>query len=405
MKPKAAQVRQQQSLNRRMKLEESAARVQQDLYARQALLRNAAGGQQGGAMFGSHPMRNRDPNRGVITQAEWDELVERHEDSGKCFRYFFGILILLCVLLLTFSKYDEEYNIEVPQVESGRGFGELLNPSRFSSAASAAEAATSKEELENYYHTLGVDGRLNLSRGDADTTEKTKAQAEDEEEDPDKARRRENYLVRQQIKQAFATHQEKQGQLVHCGRTCEAENKQVELAYNKLVSQVDRELFKVLLDANDTVSVRSTTPAQLKKKYEEKRQRILETEKDEIDRSMALEELKDAYDIIENPDARKYYLLYGAKPPEAMRHVSARHGGWGQEMALGTFKFRIIIMWLEFLHKYIGVWGETFVLGSVVLFVLSRLPQALADSQRLLDEFDLQDKHAEEEKMEMAKAE
>lgn len=401
MKPKAAQVRQQQSLNRRTKLEESAARVQQDLYARQALMRNMAGGQQGAAMYG-RPMRNRDPNRGVITQAEWDELVERHEDSGKCFRYFFGVLILLCLLLLAFSKYDEEYNIEVPQVESGKGFGELLNPGRFDTAA-APEAAATKEELESYYHTLGVEGRLNLSRGDDAAS--AAAAAESADEDPDKARRRENYLVRQQIKQAFMTHQEKHGQLVHCGRTCEAENKQVELAYNKLVSQVDRELFKVLLDANDTKSARSTTPAQLRKKFEEKRQRILETEKDEVDRSMALEELKDAYDIIENPDARKYYLLYGAKPPEQMRHVSARHGGWGQEMALGTFKFRIIIMWLEFLHNYIGVWGETVVLGSVVLFVLSRLPQALADSQRLLDEFDLQDKHEEEEKMEAAKAE
>ena len=404
MKPKAAQVRQQQSLNRRTKLEESAARVQQDLYARQALMRNMAGGPPGNMMYG-RPLRNRDPNRGVITQAEWDELVERHEDSGKCFRYFFGILVLACILLLSFSKYDEEYNLEVPQVESGKGFGELLNPGRFSSnGAEAATAATSKEELEEYYHTLGVDGRLNLSRADAPDAAAGSVSA-DAEEDPDKARRRENYLVRQQIKRAFATHQEKHGQLVHCGRTCEAENKQVELAYNKLVSQVDRELFKVLLDANDSLSVRSTTPAQLKKKYEEKRQRILETEKDEIDRSMALEELKDAYEILENPDARKYYLLYGAKPPEQMRHVSARHGGWGQEMALGTFKFRIIIMWLDFLHKYIGVWGETLVLGSVVLFVLSRLPQALADSQRLLDEFDLQDKHAEEERTETARAE
>ncbi|KPA82611.1 putative mitochondrial hypothetical protein [Leptomonas pyrrhocoris] len=401
MKPKAAQVRQQQSLNRRAKLEESAARVQQDLYARQALMRNMAGGQQGNAMYG-RPVRNSDPNRGVITQAEWDELVERHEDSGKCFRYFFGILILLCLLLLAFSKYDEEYNLEVPQVESGRGFGELLNPDRFSSTTETA--ATSKEELEHYYHTLGVDGRLNLSSKDGHAAAAT-AVEENAEEDPDKARRRENYVVRQQIKHAFATHQEKQGQLVHCGRTCEAENKQVELAYNKLVSQVDRELFKVLLDANDTMSVRSTTPAQLKKKYEEKRQRILETEKDEVDRNMALEELKDAYDIIENADARKYYLLYGAKPPEQMRHVSARHGGWGQEMALGTFKFRIIIMWLDFLHTYLGVWGETFVLGSVVLFVLSRLPQALADADRLLDQFDLQDEHAEKEKKEATKAE
>lgn len=404
MKPKAAQVRQQQSLNRRTNLEASAARAQQELYARQAHMNNMAGMQRGNPLYG-HPMRTRDPNRGVITQAEWDEVVERHEDSGRCFRYGFGILVVLCLLLLTFSKYDEEYNIEVPQVESGKGFGELLNPERFSSTTTAtAEATTPKEELESYYHTLGVEGRLNLTQTGTEGTGADGAAAADNKaaEDPDKARRRENYLVRQQIKHAFAHHQEKHGQLVHCGRSCEAENKQVELAYSKLTSQVDRELFKVLLDVNDTMSARSTSPAQLKKKYEEKRQRILETEEDEVDRNMALEELRDAYEIIENPDARKYYLLYGAKPPEQMRHVSARHGGWGQEMALGTFKFRIIIMWLEFLHRHIGVWGETLVLGSVVLFVLSRLPQALADSQRLLDEFDMQDQHAEEERAEKA---
>ena len=55
-------------------------------------------------------------------------------------------------------------------------------------------------------------------------------------------------------------HQEQQGQLVHCGRACESRNKQVELAYTTLASQVDRELFGVLLDAKDTKSVRSTTP-------------------------------------------------------------------------------------------------------------------------------------------------
>ncbi|KAG5481138.1 hypothetical protein CUR178_06370 [Leishmania enriettii] len=391
MKPKAAQVRQQQSLNRRAKLEESAALAQQNLFARQGLMRDAVGAYQRNRTYGcaGYPARNRDPNRGVITQTEWNELVERHEDSGKCFRYLFGILIFVAILFLTLTKYDEEYNLEVPQVESGRGFGEVLNPQR----------AVDAEELEAYYHTLGVEGRLNLTARTAsgvNNASEANRSSKKTTDDPDKARRRENYKVRQQIKQAFHDHQEKYGQLVYCGRRCEAENKQVEFAYNKLTSQVDRELFGVLLDARDTKSVRSTTPAQLKRKYEEKRRQILETEENEEDRKMALEELKDAYDIIENPDARTYYLLYGAKPPEQMRHVSARHGGWGQEMALGTFKHRIIIMWLDFLHQYIGVWGETAVLGCVLLFALLRLPQAMKDSERFLQELDL-DEHTEEE--------
>lgn len=46
-------------------------------------------------------------------------------------------------------------------------------------------------------------------------------------------------------------------------------------------------------------------------------------------------------------------------------------------MTLGTYKYRIIIMWLDFLHKYIGVWGETAVLLCVLVFVLVRLPNAM----------------------------
>ncbi|CCW60843.1 unnamed protein product [Phytomonas sp. EM1] len=360
MKPRTALLRQQQSQSRRSKLEGIAA------MAHMESIRNPKIQQQRFSYPGPTVQR-RDPNRGIITQNEWNALVDEHEDSGRGFRYFFSIIVIIGVILLVLSKYDSEFNVEVPQIESGLGFGEVLNPSDIDNS-----------ELD-YYQALGVKGRLHSSAG---------LNSDVAENDADKQRRRENYRVRQEIKKSYQIHQEKQGQLVHCGRSCQAKDKQVQIAYNKLSSQVDRELFGVLLDANDTKSARTVSPETLKRKYEEKRELIEKTETNEEDRNMALEELKDAYDIIKDPDARKYYLIYGAKPPEHMRHVSARHGGWGQEMALGTFKYRIIIMWLDFLHQYIGSWGETIVLLGLLMLVLARIPATLKQTQHLLDDME-----------------
>lgn len=368
MKPRAAQLRQQQSQSRRAKFEESAARAQ-----REDLFSQASGGRGVPGII-----RNRDPNRGIITTDEWNELVEEKERSGKSFRTFLAIMVVIAIVILGFGKYDQEYNLEVPQVESGRGF------------AATTSSASAREELEKYYSTLGVHQRMQPSD---DATN----------EDADKERRRDNYRVRQEIKRAYQNHQQEQGQLVHCGRACHASHNQVQLAYDKLMSQVDRELFGVLMDAPDTKSARSASPAELKAKYEAKRQQILETEEEEEDRNMALEELKDAYDIIQDPDARKYYLLYGAKPPEHMRHASARHGGWGQDMALGTFKYRFIIVWLDFLHDKIGVWGETFVLLGLIFVALTRLPSALERSYAILEEMDLLDEEQPAEEGEASK--
>ncbi|CCW71507.1 unnamed protein product [Phytomonas sp. Hart1] len=360
MKPRAALLRQQQSQNRRSKLEEIATMAQMES------MRNPKIQQQRFA-YPSSIAQRRDPNRGIITQNEWNELVDQHENSGRGFRFIFLIFVIASVILLVLSKYDAEFNVEVPQLESGRGFGEVLNP------------LNTDDSEPDYYQTLGVKGRLwSNSELNSDVVDS----------DADKQRRRENYRTRQEIKKSYQIHNDKQGQLVYCGRSCQAKNKQVQIAYNKLSSQVDRELFGVLLDAKDTKSARTVSPETLKKKYEEKREFIEKTETDEEDRAMALEELKDAYEIIQDPDARKYYLIYGAKPPEHMRHVSARHGGWGQEMALGTFKYRIIIMWLDFLNQYIGIWGETTVLLVLLIFLLGRIPQVLKQTHHILDDME-----------------
>ncbi|RNF03329.1 hypothetical protein TraAM80_05846 [Trypanosoma rangeli] len=370
MIPRTAQIRQQQANERRNRLEESAARAaREDMFARHNVMRGVRVG--GARLANTNRYTRRDPNRGIITQAEWNELVEQHEDSGFKFRFLFLGLVLFSVALLALAKYDMEFNVEPPQIESGKGFGEV-----------ASDKGTGKnlEDLEKYYETLGVKGRLQSSD--------TEAGAEEDGHDADKERRRENFRVRKEIRQAYKTHQQQRGQLVHCGRSCEAQSKQVELAYNRLASQVDRELYGVLVGAKDTKSKRSLDAAELKKAYEVKKKELEENEKDEEDREMALEELKDAYDILVNPEARSYYLLYGMKPPEHMRHMSARSGGWGQEMTLGVYKNRFILAWLDFLHGYIGLWGETVVLIAALAFLLSRVPMALKQSQRLLDDLD-----------------
>ncbi|EAN92506.1 hypothetical protein C3747_18g51 [Trypanosoma cruzi] len=380
MIPRAAQIRQQQANERRARLEESAARAsREDMFARHNVMR---GVRIAGSRFANtNRHTRRDPNRGIITQTEWNELVEQHEDSGFRFRTFFFGLLIFAVAVLALAKYDMEFNVEPPQIESGRGFGEIT---------SEKGTGINIEELEKYYETLGVKGRLRPGEAQAGV--------EKGEEDADKERRRENYRVRKEIRQAYKEHQQQRGQLVHCGRSCEAKSKQVELAYNRLASQVDRELYGVLLDAKDTKSKRSLDAADLKQAYEAKKKEVEENEKEEEDREMALEELKDAYDILVNPEARNYYLLYGMKPPEHMRHMSARSGGWGQEISLGVYKNRVILAWLDFLHDYIGLWGETMVILAALAFVLSRVPTALRQSQRLLDDMDWEASVAEIER-------
>lgn len=314
----------------------------------------------------------------VITQAELDELVEAHEDSGRCFRrVFFGISIAIILLLLLF-KYDIEYNVEVPDIgKKNRGSGKTGSEEKGSDDTNGANRVmtTSVSDLNKYFDTLGVS--LHYSSVES---------AEREEEA--KKGRLENFRVKKQVREAYQRHLKDQSVVVHCGRSCQEKQNSVEYAYNKLAAHVDRELFGVLLGEEDTKSARSASPALLQKKYEEKKKAIESTETDEELREMALEELRDAYDILRNPDARKYYLLYGEKPPESIFQISARHGGWGQEIGLGTYKYRLIWMWLDYFHNSFGLLGETIVLGILVLVLLLKIPKACTEALQIATELE-----------------
>ncbi|CUG02225.1 Hypothetical protein, putative, partial [Bodo saltans] len=159
--------------------------------------------------------------------------------------------------------------------------------------------------------------------------------------------------------------------------------------------------YGVLLDSKNTKEKRGASQAELREFYEAKKAEIVAGDENEEDRNMALEELRDAYEILANPEAKAYYHLYGRKPPAIMKHASARHGGWGQEVQLGSFKYRLIFSWLDYFDSS---WGEIVVLGAIAVFILMRLPQALQQTQRLVEELEWEDRISAQE-AEAAKAE
>jgi hypothetical protein len=426
--PRVAQIRQLQAQNRQKHMEDNASRANADdrnsMFAKHHQNQRHAYGQAPRFSMTNRPTRDR--NAGVISSREWEEAVSKYDDSGKGFRRFFYGFVLFALVLLAFAKYDVEVNLEVPQIESGRGFGEVVADDDIpdSSDNNAGDNANSRpsngasklsdremRELDEMYNLLGVKGRLKQKRaqpskpaattnpdtsGDAAATAPPTPAA-----DPDKERRRENYRVRQELKNAYESHQEGLGQLVHCGRACESKNQQVELAYTTLASQIDRELYGVLLDSKNTKEKRGASQAELREFYETKKAEIVASDENEEDRNMALEELRDAYEILANPEAKAYYHLYGRKPPAIMKHASARHGGWGQEVQLGSFKYRLIFSWLDYFDSS---WGEIVVLGAIAVFILMRLPQALQQTQRLVEELEWEDRISAQE-ADAAKAE
>lgn len=360
MKPHAAFLRQQK---RRTRLQES--------------LKDGSGQPVAGLHFAN--TRRGERGERVITQTEWDQLVEEHEDSGKGFRRFFLIGFTLVIALLLLSKYDVEYNMKLPEIRNGRGPKSERASEKADKFAESGdkrgEKNTSVKELDQYFKTLGINSNFSSLES---------AEGENEE----KQRRLDNFRVKKQVREAYNKHLEEQSALVQCGRSCQEKQSSFENAYGKLAAHVDRELFGVLLDDEKSQNVRSISASKLKEKYEEKKKIIESVESDEEVREMALEEIREAYEILQNPETRKYYLLYGEKPPESMWHVSARHGGWGQEIALGTFKYKLIWMWLDYFHSRFGVLGETIVLLLFLFTILLKAPQALQQSLQIVEQLE-----------------
>jgi hypothetical protein len=325
-------------------------------------------------------------------------MVLKRVESGKTFRVFFAGLVAVAMLLLFFAKYDIETNLEMPQIEYGTGFGEVRapaaddnTPTRSRGGVAGSLTELNDAEAEEMYRVLGVKGRLHkpaaAAPAPAATEEGTAATQGSAKPayDPDKERRRENFRVRRELKAAYQKHQDGVGQLVHCGRSCEAKNQQVELAYTALASQIDRPLESVLFDSAEQRKRRSWSRNELKETFAKKMKEIEETETDDEDRAMAVEELKDAFDILSSHEATTYMRLVGRKPPEYMKHVSQRDGGWGEKMQTGQYRNRLIFAWLDYCNN---PWVEGGLLVIVALMFLARMPTAVKQAHEIAQELE-----------------
>lgn len=331
------------------------------------------------------------------------------------------MFIVLVIAVLSYAKYDVEMGLEVPQVETGVGFGEvqeedLAEETSASNGDSSSypddyvdHASQEMEELEEHFKVLGVEGRFNSEAYHAAAAKRKSAADEAEKSgeknkkvDPDLERRREIWRTKQEIKKARDEHNQAYGTLVACGKACQENHMQIEAAYQALDSVLPREVYKTFYGVDNTKKKRWTSPEELKATYEENKAKI-EEEVDESDKQMALAELKDAYDILRSPEARQYYHLYGRKPVESMKRTSSRHGGWGQELMLGTYKYRLIFAVLDY---FSNTWAETIVIGGIICLLLARLPsiisqtmkmQAVLEAQEQLDDMTNQEGALEKE--------
>jgi hypothetical protein len=408
--PTAQNPMQQQMQQQMQKLTpQQQAALMQHMYMQQQA-RYMAHQQQTGTYRGPI-VRRKDRNAGVITDEEWAEGVEDHDDTrGRSFRRWLLVIISLCVVFLAWCKYDIEEGISLPpemlklaqrdaelRGESTKGAKSTKDKDAQPAAeqpAPAADAQATAEglgqateaELEEYYKLLDVDKLAQLNpdeiearaRQDLEKRRAAAGEGEREKFEGEEALRQSRqealrqarldiWRQKEEMKRKFNARQEEFGQLVHCGRKCESEHKQIQLAYDTLNGQVDRELFGVLLDEDVTSSGRKSADVEtLKHAYETKKQTLEADEKldDEV-RSMELAEIKDAYHILVNPETRAYYQMFGRKPPEHMKKTSTKHGGWGQELLLRTHKNRLILAWLDYFSTG---WADWTVLGVIGFF-------------------------------------
>jgi hypothetical protein len=293
---------------------------------------------------------------------------------------------------------------------------EMLEAQAEKAEAAAAAAAASSEASEatttGDAAAAAETTETTESSGDsAAAAEKKKGQrlrpapaGRTESEEEEKQRRRENWQLRKKMRQNMDRFTESQSQLVHCGKSCQDTSKQMQLAYDTLVSQVDRELYGVLMGEEEVKKsdFRKLSDKDLREAYQKKKAEVEETETDTDDKEMALAELKDAWEIASNSDARNYYLMYGRKPPEQMRHVRATHGGWGQELAMRTFRNRLVFAWLNYFNSASVDYAVILVVIGVgyLIPMIFAVPKALEVAQAMVDE---QDRMAEMDKANKAK--
>ncbi|KNH04451.1 molecular chaperones DnaJ [Perkinsela sp. CCAP 1560/4] len=285
--------------------------------------------------------------KNLITAQEMEANFVRSDDGGKMFRLKWFAILIVAVLSIGYLKYDVEYNIQphTPDVKSD-------------------DSAVVDPVARKYYEQLKVPVEESVTDGDDGVPRAL----------TDKEIRRERHRLRKAAEKAFEQQTVEHNALVHCDARREKQYNQMKIAYEKIHQKLDRNLYDVLgISQNEPANAQQLLQRveNLQKDIEAKtiaadgneedRQRELE------DKEIALQDLRDAYDILSQPDSRVFYNLYGLRPPVEMKHVSARSGGWGQEFAFSrAYHVKMALAFLKYVDSYSL---DVFALISCVLFV------------------------------------
>lgn len=310
-----------------------------------------------------------------LTEAEVDGIEKSSDDGGAGFRKLLTTILITFLIVMIGIKLFDELTWEEPGVAGAEA--------TIDAQTAGVDGAEAESQVNRWYEILGMKG------SDARLKEKPANRKESKEEIAERMRR--NWEVRKELEKHLHEKRDEQNALVYCGQECQDSGKQVQAAYDALAARVERPLTEALFGEEDSrkVNINRLTDKQLREQYEKKKKEIEEsTKENEEDKKMYLAELRDATEILQNSEAKRYYLMYNQKPPEQLKHVKATHGGWGQEFALKTFRNRLIMGWLQHLNSG---WADYSVIALVIgigyiIPMIFTIPKAIAIAEQMVDE-------------------
>ena len=325
--------------------------------------------------FNFKPHSSLAAQRNVYTEKDMDEHFVRNDDGGTAFRLKALGIAIVAMLSIGMLKYDVEYNLK-PHAPD---FGAEEEPDVVDPVA------------RKYYEQLNVPVETHAPEGeDGSTRPLTKQEI-----------RRERHRLRKAAEEAFMRQTEEHNALVHVNPRQEKQYNQMKIAYEKIHQKLDRNLYDVLgVSQNEPMNAHTLAQRAEDLRKDIAAQKLAETDDPEQqqreieDKEIALQDLKDAYDILSQPDSRVFYNLYGLRPPEEMKHTSARSGGWGQEYAFSrAYHVKLALMLLKYIDSYAL---DIFTVVSCVLFVAFAMWRKYPELKRIAQQVEEHEKRMKE---------
>eukprot|EP01002_Notosolenus_urceolatus_P002499 NODE_1657_length_1340_cov_23.687839_g1373_i0.p1 GENE.NODE_1657_length_1340_cov_23.687839_g1373_i0~~NODE_1657_length_1340_cov_23.687839_g1373_i0.p1 ORF type:complete len:372 (-),score=66.74 NODE_1657_length_1340_cov_23.687839_g1373_i0:116-1231(-) len=278
----------------------------------------------GGRLPQAQPLSHTEARReqGVNWSEADEQFFQDQAQDGGGFRsciYFVFFLTALGLFLLKFQRDTLVPDAEVEPKPAG--------------AAEGSDLESYEAKAEEFYRNLPPEP-VKVKEDDEEVGESEVEEGESSEGRKEKAKP--DDYSREELEKRY--HEELRT-LSKCEgmdkSECNDKSKALTTSWNQVASHLDHNLFDTLkLDA------KHANPVSIRKAYEEASQNPDMSSKQ-------LMQLKEARDILLNPGTRTYYVLYGKRPPEQMKHISSTDGGWGLRVALGTYKFTFFDAWLE----------------------------------------------------------